>query len=41
MPASWANALAPTIALFGWIANPVIALTRRDALVMCWVTIRV
>ena len=35
MPDSCANALAPTIALLGWIANPVRYDTRRDAAVIC------
>ena len=34
MPASWAKALAPTIALFGWTMKPVMAETRRDAFMM-------
>src|SRR4029450_8549040 len=30
MPDSWANALAPTIALLGWIGYPVSRLTSRE-----------
>jgi len=40
IPDSWANALAPTTALFGWIANPVRWLTSRLAVVMCSVWTR-
>ena len=35
IPLSWANALPPTIALLGWIANPVRYDTSRDAGVIC------
>ena len=34
MPDSWANALAPTIALLGWTAKPVRYETSREAGVM-------
>ena len=40
MPDSWANALRPTIALFGWTAKPVRYETRRLALLICSVATR-
>ena len=41
MPDSCANALAPTIALFGCTTKPVICDTRREAGTICVVSMRV
>ncbi len=41
MPDSWANALAPTIALFGCTGKPVMLETSFEAVTICVVSMRV